>query len=486
MDVVIKSMLKRKRSIYIYMAMLCILFAYMPPLSSTIDITRQATYIAILFISTGLHLLDQKDKNWFRLDILFLLGFVIVHFQWAIMYTLSDVDLLSIKYFSHGVTDTIYVNYGTWISTVGILSWFLGYSVFQVKLKEYKKVYRIYYRKLLILTAILFVLFLLTAGNNFYSGGIYKGEGGSSSAEGIGAYIQLIFSISIIALTSVIILNSKYSLTTKFIQWVLLLDKKYLVLTGTYVFLFSLIGDRGAALQIGMTFLILFGSLVRAINIREFCVIVVFGAIIMTLIGLGRSSLDSENIFVSGARRVELRSVYDPTLELAGSARTLYAALESVPERHEYFLGKLWLGNLIGVVPLLQAFYLELTGDEAYELGSSQYITYLRYGSRPPSGEGTSLIADIFLNFGLVGVVLFMFTLGLFIKKLQNELNTQKSYYWIVSAGIFSSVVFYMGRGGLFDGVRPVLWGLLLVMFFCHSSACDANNKSTSSRKLSI
>ena len=271
---------------------------------------------------------------------------------------------------------------------------------------------------------------------------------------------------SILLLTTIIIINNKNKYKTKAVSWLKRLDKKYLLLVAVYLLLFLSIGDRGAAVEVTFTFLVLFGAIVRPISFKEFTGIILLGAIVLTLIGLGRSSTSDENILVAGANKIEFQSNYDATMELANSVRTLYNGLSNVPEQHDYFLGKLWIKNFLALIPLSQNVYFQLTDDKPYEFGSAAYITYIRFGTKSPSGEGTSLIADIYLNFGLIGVIFFMFLLGLFIKKLQNELNTQQSFYWIISAGIFASVAFYMGRGSLFDGLRPVLWGLILVILF--------------------
>ncbi len=442
--------------------MVAVFFLFKPPFKSTIDTASLTIYISIFFIATIFHFLSQKDKNWFRLDVLFILGFGIVHFQWAIMMSLSNITP---AYILLGIVDTQYINYGTWLSTVGILAWFIGYAWFPPKKKNIVK-YQIKYKKLLWISVILLGMFLLLAGSNFLTGGIYKGEGGSSAGGGVSVYFQLLFGISILLLTTVVIINNKGKYKTKAVLWIVGLDKKYLFLTGTYVLLFLSIGDRGAGIHVALTFLVLFGAVVRPISFKEFSGIIIVGAIVLTLIGLGRSSTSGENILVAGANKVEFQSNYDATMELSNSARTLYAGLSDVPEHHDYFWGKLWLGKFLAVVPLAQNVYLQLSDDKSYELGSAGYITYLRFGLNPPSGEGASLIADIYLNFGLIGVIFFMFLLGLFFKKLQNKLNTQDSFYWIVSAGIFAGMAFTMGRAGIFDGLRSILWGLVLVALF--------------------
>ncbi len=461
MDVVSK-IAKEKWTKYIYMAMLTIIFLFKPPFKSTIDNASLTIHISIFFIATLMHLLSQKDKNWFRLDVLFILGFGIVHFQWVIMMSFSNINPL---YMLLGFADAQYINYGTWLSTVGIVAWFIGYAWFPSKKKNTVK-YQVKYKKLLWLSMVLFGMFLLLAGSNFLSGGIYKGEGGSTVGAGVSVYLQILFQISILLLTAVVIINNQDKYKTKAVSWIAGLDKKYLLLTGTYILLFLSIGDRGAGMQVTFTFLVLFGAVVRPISFKEFSGIIIAGAIMLTLIGLGRSSTSGENILVAGANKVEFESNYDITIELANSSRTLYAGLSNVPEYHDYFLGKLWSGKFLAVIPLAQNVYLQLTDKKSYELGSAGYLTYLAYGLNPFSGTGTSLIADIYLNFGLTGVMFFMFILGLFLKKLQNELNVRKNFYWIVVAAIFASGAFYMGRGNLFGGLRPMVWGLILTILF--------------------
>jgi oligosaccharide repeat unit polymerase len=227
-------------------------------------------------------------------------------------------------------------------------------------------------------------------------------------------------------------------------------------------------GDRGTGLSIMMTFLIIFGCFVKEINLKQFIVIATIGAFILTLIGIGRTS-DSGGVLSSGIGSVSFASNYDVTLDLANSSRTLYMALSNVPSEHDYFFGKLWLGDLLASTPFAQGIYLEFSNDKSYEINSSAYITFITFGPNSTTGEGSTLIADIYLNFGVIGVIVSMFLLGLFLRKLQNELYLQQNFYWVITAGIMASYVFYMSRGGLLEGIRPILWGLILTIFFIKS-----------------
>jgi oligosaccharide repeat unit polymerase len=461
----IKTLINERLTTYVYIMMVATLFLFKPLFKSTIDNSSLILYISYFFAAVFIHFISQKDKNWFRLDVIFLLGFGIVHFQWAVMISLSEITPKYMLY-NFRLLDSDYINYGTWLSTVGILSWLLGYSWFKAPEKYIVK-YRFQYKKLFWVTTLFFILFALTAGSKYLSGDVYKGVGGSSAGEGISVYFHLIASIAILVLTVVVILNKNdKGKTKKTIFWFLKLDKKYLVLSATYILFFLAVGDRGAAIFVVSTFLVMFGSLVRPIVLKECIVITIVGAIVLTLIGLGRTVETDENILVAGAEMAEFSSNYDITLELSNSARTLYYVLYDVPEHHNYFLGELWIGKMLTVIPFAQSQYLKFTDAKNYELGSAAYITYLRFGLYPPMGEGTTLIADIYLNFGLIGVMFFMLLLGLIYKKGQNELGRQRSFYWIIFAALLASGAFYLGRGGLFDGLRTIVWGLFLAVVF--------------------
>lgn len=445
-----------------FILLLLVLFFVKPEFESVTDPGLLGIYIFIFFTAIFIHLFSEWDnKNWFRLDVIFLLGYGIVHFQWPIMSAISDI--YPEKYAKVSMT-SYQVNYATWLSAVGIVSWFLGYSLLAKKTVPDTVRYSFNYKKLLWLTIILSGLFLSTAGSDYLSGGIYKGSQGTGVGEGVSVYFQLLLSISIIVLTAVVLLDKKDNFDTNSIAWLLNLDKKYLFISIGYVLLFLSIGDRGAAIQVIFAFLILFGSLIRSITLVELIVISIIGGLLLTIIGLGRSAYDGD-ILSSGLDNLEIMSGYDITLELADSIRTLHSTLATVPGYHDYFYGKLWLDRLLSVIPLAQNIYLQLSEDVTYEMSSAGYITYLKYGLNPTSGEGTSLIADAFINFGLAGVLICLFLLGMFFKKAQNELRLQQNYYWMIIAALLGSIAFYLGRGSLLDPFRLIVWGMGLSYF---------------------
>ena len=374
------------------------------------------------------------------------------------MYALSDISMDG----AVGYASLLNVNYATWLSCIGGVAWIYGYSINFKRKSEYA-VFKIYTTKLFVATVVTIAVFLATAGSEFFSGAIYKGQSSASVATVSAAYTQLLASILLSVLTAAVILRKSDNKLTlnqsigSFIKY----DRAYCILIIFYILLYLASGDRGGALKLMLCFLVMFGSLLRPIRGKEFAVCIIVGALLMTLIGLGRSSSTGSNVLLSGVSQFELTSGYDFTLELAGSVRTLYKAVDLSENGGQYFYGKLWLGEFLGTIPFSQNIYLMLSGDSPHELGSAAYITYMSVGPNSISGEGTSLVADIFLNFGVVGVLQCLFLLGIIFRKMTHELSCQRSYLWIVATCLMAAEAFYMSRGSLLGALRPIIWGVL-------------------------
>lgn len=459
-------MAKKLFRISLIIAIISLLFLK-PEFKSVIDPSLLYLYSAIFLFFFIFHLWIEKDEyrgNWFRVDVIFLIGFLIVHFQWPVMYSFSDIVPDEI----HRVwVDERYVNYGIWLSLLGGLSWFLGYYSLRKRIKPItlSKI-SFDYQRLLNFTTILFIIFLLSAGRNFLTGGIYKGHGGSSAGEGVSAYVQLLYSICILILTTFVVLKSKSAYRGNVVSWFLKLDKQYLLLIGTYIILFFSIGDRGGPTSLLIAIMILIGFFVRSIKLKELIALVTVGGIFLTIIGIGRSIDSDKHTLARGYQEFELESPYETTLVLANSIRTLFYSLEEVPEKSDFFYGKLWLGGIMSPIPFLQSTYLHLTGEEGKDISSTNFITYIVYGDNPTSGEGATLIADIYLNFGPPGVLIVMFIVGLLIKKVNSELLLQSHYKWIVISILIGAGALSWSRGTFLQFLRSIIWGLIIIKIF--------------------
>ena len=444
--------------------LIIILLIIEPSFRNTPDKFLLLIYSAIFLVSSAVHLANNKTINWFRLDVIFILGFSIVHFQWPLMHSLSGLTPSNFFLFWGTSSYLDYMNYGTWLSTIGLVSWFLGYSLLKkINYSDLNFNFEFKYKLFYYFTLLLFVLFILSAGKDYLSGAIYKDD---VKTGGIFVYFQLLLSFSILVLITILILNNIKNKYLGFFHLISKFDKKITILFTGIILLYLIVGDRGGAIQPVFTFLILYGTLINPITKKQFVLLITTGALVLTIVGLGRGVKSEDNVFAAGTQNLQISSAYDITLELANSSRTLYKALSLVPRHDDFFYGKLWTNEILANIPIGQSIYLNLTNDTIYELSSSKYLTYQTRGRYSTWGEGTSLIADIYLNFGIYGVIVFMLLLGIFFKKIINEFTLRKNLYWIVAGAILAAYAFYIGRGGLFYPLRPIIWSMILVLIF--------------------
>ena len=104
------KMLVEKLSKYLYLFLFTFLFLLKPEFESIMDKKQLMLYSSFFLFSVAIHFFQlRKEKNWFRLDVLFILGFGIVHFQWPIMLAFSGIEP---EWFSRAFSNFQYINYG--------------------------------------------------------------------------------------------------------------------------------------------------------------------------------------------------------------------------------------------------------------------------------------------------------------------------------------------------------------------------------------
>ena len=223
-------------------------------------------------------------------------------------------------------------------------------------------------------------------------------------------------------------------------------------------------GDRSTLLFIFLGFLVAHNEYARPLSLR-----------FLSLLGL-------DTIFALGFI-VTVRSVgtkfqtYDPLeninvalANLGGSSLCGFVAVDYVPDRHDYYYGRMQTLSLAGIMP----FGRRLLGmKDSIENSSSMLMTKLIQGftGKGVAGTGTSVFADFYLDFG------FLITLGIFIgigylsKYIQNAARCSLSLRWQVALITYVTFIALMSRytfvGGL---IRYVIYGVLyatvVAMFF--------------------
>lgn len=406
-------------------------------------------------------------ENWVRFDVLFIIGYTIVHFQIPFLASIgvepSNPNFIWIN------IDV--VNFATWMSTVSITFWLFGYSFLQRKNKvilskwdiaNVKVNYMIYDTLLLII----FILFLSTVGGALFAG-TYEG----TSNWGVGSVYAFLILQNLLYLRVIYFFKDlPKNMPLKRVFLNLLNNKIFSIIAIMYIFLFLIQGDRGPVLQI---LLIIAGSyviFVKPISFFKLLSFVIVGAFLFTIISLGRGSdaskFDEGNIFQRGLSSYnDISDDTNITDELASSVRIQYTALNIVPEIHPYLYGQIFLFNIVGVIPFMSSTLIHVFNIPEMYLSSAKFFTIMELGPNPEYGVGSELLADIFINFGLFGTFIIMFLFGWFVNNSFNKAYLLNMTYIIIYLSLFCYSI-YFNRSELLTPLKSMCYMLFFNFLF--------------------
>ena len=407
----------------------------------------------------GIHLFLNASRNWVRIDTIFILGFIIVNFQWPLMVILAGIFPEKIVFLRMLET---HLTFGLWLSTIGITAWALGFSLnFSHIVRKVSYVKRVW--PLPVWSFILLAAFIITVGPDYLSGQIYKEVrfGGYNTVSGVSGYILVLLSIVAIIFPGTMIylnINSDRSKTTIQTPQIFETTKHSMyVFIGVYILLFTIAGERGNIVQLASALAIAICTTRYPLSFFKFMGGILVAALFFSYLGLARAEGWSAALSF-----FETLNLWQPTQNLADSSLTIYTGIEIIDGRGAFYYGQLWLSNLLAIIPFVQSAFISLTDFTNQELGSSLLITYYILGDSPTSGYGTSLVIDIYMNVGWIGVILFMAAYGVICKIMQTYITGAYGLQKFIMALIFCSLVFYIPRAGLFVQLRPIIWGGIL------------------------
>lgn len=241
---------------------------------------------------------------------------------------------------------------------------------------------------------------------------------------------------------------------------------------GSFFLLSLYIGDRGPLL-ITVLYYCAWASRNRTWNLRKVFLFGAFGAIILGIIGVARSQRRVEQGLVNRYSNIIEMNLNDygigegPVFELARSTRSLTAAIIDVEENGVYY-GFFQSIYFVATIPFLSNIYLKALNYNPDIYGSSStYFTYLIQGISPSYGNGTNIIADLYIDFG--GNVSYFLILLFFIwiNAVERQFfnSTGVSINGILFL-VYYSVSIYLPRGSILMQLEKVSLIILLMLLF--------------------
>ena len=453
---------------------LLLVAALVPNTHSVYNNETNYLFVIIALINTILFFKHQEGiyATIFRFDTLFLIGYFIVHFQ---IITFNILGFPPIEGIWVWINKDV-VNYSTWLSTIILIVWILGAMSFSYKgIERYN--YRITYNIIILdyLLLATFIIFSFLVGKTFFLG---EYTGGNSWGGGathmflllkIFIYLRIIYSFSY---------YSKYIHSKRELFTVIFSNKIFIIITMIYSFLFFVLGDRGPIMNLGIVILGAYSIYFKNIKKRVFFPLIIFSAIIFTILGNGRTKNTNKrqgNILEYGLEKTLQDENSNMTNELALSIRILNRAIDVVPTQHDYLYGSTFLANLVGILPFGGITYKEISGLPKKYRSSSYFFTYLGQGTNIKYGEGNEIIADLYVNFGIIGAIIIMFLFGYISSYLNYYGLIIKSHQHVIILLLLLASSIYLNRSFILEPGK-IIFTTLIIDFFLVKKSIITNN----------
>lgn len=448
-----------------FLVILLILYVFLPyQYDNNLEIAILGITIASSFIFFRSNDIRKSLNLAFRPIVLFIISYHIVFFQFYIDLVLGIKDISNIAFLSPGL-----INKCTILSSIGLCVFYIGASLTEYKCVQSTKIHNTHklidtqpYKIVFIFSTILWLIY----NARICLSGEYSQEMLEQSAGTLVNYSNILFTVASITLISTITYNWHTIRCNSIYEYLKSFGIFSLICILIYVLLTLNLGDRGPIITILCS---LFGGYVisakQQISIVKFIIIIVIAASISSTIGMARKIAGDNMIDKMQMIEADPSETCIPiTAELASSQNTLQYAVDNVPSKHDYLYGSFQLRNILSTIPFSSRITSSFLDPHWKYRTSAFFITYLIQGDFYIYGNGTSLIADLYLSFGLIGIIIGMLFLGIIIKKVERRvlMNSNKSIYSIVLYISFCGYAIIEARSGIISPINYIVFSVLL------------------------
>ena len=403
--------------------------------------------------------------------ILFSIGYLIVFFQ-------SPFDLLLGNFTPN---DDIFVSPDLilktcFLSTCGLMALFVGYLWYSPQMNSritlHKEKENINMRPLRILFIISSLFYILTLVQSMREGLVITQEVLEERAGGILNRVSTLFRSIYFSYLAYVLYNiqSNNGLVRNkgFIKSFGVLE---FILFSIVVFLILLSGRRTAAFLFIISFIWSYLHIIKKkINLLYLVGGILLLSLFSTFIGFTRnlnpSMSLSARLALANNNDKYAQSFSPSTAELAGSGATLNYAISYVPQKHDYLYGSFHIRNLCSAIPFSQYVTRFIFDPDKKYISSAYFITYIIQGEFYEYGNGTSILADLYLNYGPIGVIIGIFLFGMFLRWAEDKLRRRNSLIAILLYLYLLSYVFLLPRYGILDPINYIAFSIIICLIY--------------------
>ncbi len=393
------------------------------------------------------------------LILLFLFCYDISHFQIILhyIYGIPIYNQLDV------IVDTMVQNYSIWLSSVCLCSFLFCLSLVLKKTllsKERLPSFAVN-QKLLYCTFLALMFFVSLQFGNFIKG-IYDGTRSWNQAA---LYLHGYLETTALVVCFIFVCTFIENIKGKFRQSILLLTC-FILSYSVYIYGFVHVGDRGPivkfALCIFLATRLKYGHIPRSVVLSCFAL----GLAVMQIFSAGRvryADMANLHILVRGfSNMYENRKYSNITEEYARSVKVLNYTLVNFPDNHEFLHGTTHFFNTINVIPFLSTIIRKATNTDIMYSNTSKLISTFKFGADYNSGDGTQIVADIYINYGETTTIFIFGFLGLLLAKFLNHLNQKNDIQLILYYLILYTNLVFIVRGNILALLKPLIFVLLL------------------------
>ena len=377
----------------------------------------------------------KHKENFFDFDTLFIAFCSVEHFMGFLYVNTEEFDML----FYRGIDKTLVMK-ASLLAFVGMTSYMVGAARIERHIDVIRRKAVADRSHKVIPIGMLFALFILYYAMFVYFDGLAYFE--AQYKEGVGAMagnarifqmISLMTVFSNIICAKLLLDYLQHGVFPKF-GWIIFGVTAFIGLQVVMV------GNRTVFSYLLLPYFLCFFAYVKNMNLWKTTIVMVIGVIGMYAVQIIRQGGDTYST-----------SLFRMLSDVIVPSQTFIASLEYV-DKFGINFGQSFLPSFFGLVPGLATFI----GDSA-RIGSAEIFTSYLYDGTNDSGVGTTIIADIYISFGFVGVILLMYFLGWFVHKTwKNTLNDM-----IIQVSLFSTCIF-MGRSAYLSPLRLMVWGIVI------------------------
>ena len=414
--------------------------------------------------------IDNNCLGFFRHSNIFVLIYLVVFYQCYIDYLLGFIDNTEIRIW----INTSIVPRALCLCNIGLSSFLIGYK-YQEKIGDsathnyvVPSVKKYPAKSLLCLLGyFMFAVFLFSADASFFRSGYLISEGNLDTSFGILVLLQSVL-IATFTLYSLEYRNSK--IRGHFFKFF----RSPIILVVLYSGVVVLSGRRTEALRavIMLLFVYLYASGNR-MSVKKTLLYLCFLVVSVSVFGVIRG--EGASITDGIKELIEVNTISPFTRELAGSVKTVHIAMDYIPKNIPYNYGITFFASLSLLVPGLDRL-IRYAFPSGLELNSATLISNLYWGGDDWGyGLGSSIVADVYVSFGVIGVLIILFLLGKLFRVIEILTTRTTNVYWIaLSMGVYSQIL-YSCRTGV--SVLFLSWTYACILLYLTSQIFKNKNQ---------